>query len=229
MVNARTKNKPRVNWLKYSLEITPNFDCKENCGKCCKEFSLSVNEDRIKQISDHLDTPLEDFKYEYAWKENPQALPVEEIEKGKYNIELLGDWYLNTLSSKSSCSLLTDENKCSAYEVRPKACKAYPLQGEDLIGFTRLSILDDCSVAEGVITSLKELLETDKELRSEINLVISNKEKPALVVGDKKHPRVFKGIQESLRNPRLGNRTSKEGLYLDNELLPEISEWLKRE
>lgn len=84
-------------------EVFKSVDCLK-CANCCKTTSPIFRDVDIKRIAQHLRISEANF-----------------IEK---NLKLDED---NDYVLKSSpCLFLQNDNTCSIYEVRPKACREYP-------------------------------------------------------------------------------------------------------
>lgn len=79
------------------------YDCLD-CANCCKTISPVLNNTDIERISSHLKMKRSDFIENYC--------RIDEEE----------DYIWNT----SPCPFLLNDNYCSIYSVRPKACKNYP-------------------------------------------------------------------------------------------------------
>lgn len=87
----------------FHHEIFERIDCLE-CANCCKTTGpLFTNKD-IERISDKLKMKEVDFISTYLRKDED------------------GDMVLQ----KTPCEFLGDDNYCSIYEFRPKACREYP-------------------------------------------------------------------------------------------------------
>ena len=101
------KRKPPKN-LDYLAEETheevfQEIDCL-SCANCCKTTGPLFTEKDIERISKHLRTKPKDFEAKF--------LQIDEDE--------------DKVLKKLPCWFLDDDNKCSIYEVRPKACREYP-------------------------------------------------------------------------------------------------------
>ncbi|AIL43896.1 YkgJ family cysteine cluster protein [Elizabethkingia anophelis] len=101
------KKKPPKN-LDYVVqethdEVFEEIDCLQ-CANCCKTTGPLFTEKDIERISKHLRMKPSDFEDKF--------LRVDEDQ----------DKILQALP----CFFLMDDNKCSIYEVRPKACREYP-------------------------------------------------------------------------------------------------------
>ncbi|AQX08952.1 YkgJ family cysteine cluster protein [Elizabethkingia ursingii] len=101
------KKKPPKN-LDYVVqethdEVFKEIDCLQ-CANCCKTTGPLFTEKDIERVSKHLRMKASDFEDKF--------LRVDEDQ----------DKVLQSLP----CFFLMDDNKCSIYEVRPKACREYP-------------------------------------------------------------------------------------------------------
>ncbi len=101
------KKKPPKN-LDYVVqethdEVFEKIDCLQ-CARCCKTTGPLYTEKDIERISKHLRLKAADFETKF--------LKTDED----------GDKVLQDLP----CFFLNEDNTCSIYEVRPKACREYP-------------------------------------------------------------------------------------------------------
>ncbi len=101
------KKKPPKN-LDYVVqethdEVFEEIDCLQ-CANCCKTTGPLFTEKDIERVAKHLRMKPSDFEDRF--------LKVDEDR----------DKVLQALP----CFFLMDDNKCSIYEVRPKACREYP-------------------------------------------------------------------------------------------------------
>ena len=80
-----------------------NIDCLE-CANCCKTTGPLFTQKDISRIASHLTLSVSDFINKYLRLDEDQ------------------DHVLKTVP----CTFLGDDNYCSIYEVRPKACREYP-------------------------------------------------------------------------------------------------------
>ncbi|GEM_PF-5827518 len=125
------------------------LDICRRCGaKCCKGPSPTITIFDIIRIlkflndrPDSIEKYFEIYTHEYYVK---HVLPSRFGIRLSNNVEellnrRLGDLYKNLLivklrkRSDNSCIFLTDDYRCSIYDVRPMACRAYPMkiQGVD--------------------------------------------------------------------------------------------------
>ncbi len=84
-------------------EVFSEIDCL-NCANCCKTTGPLFTQNDINRLAKHFGLAPGDFIDRY--------LRVDED----------GDFVLQSLP----CPFLGDDNYCSVYEVRPKACREYP-------------------------------------------------------------------------------------------------------
>ncbi|MFN3020103.1 YkgJ family cysteine cluster protein [Chryseobacterium sp. TY3] len=102
------KKKPPKN-LDYVVEDTheetfEEIDCL-SCANCCKTTGPLFTEKDKERIAKHLRMKISDFETKF--------LRVDEDQ----------DWVLKS----TPCFFLdANDNKCSIYDVRPKACREYP-------------------------------------------------------------------------------------------------------
>lgn len=80
-----------------------SIDCLE-CANCCKTTSPIFRDVDIKRLSKSLKMNAGDFTEKYLKMDEER------------------DYVLQS----SPCPFLLDDNKCSIYENRPKACREYP-------------------------------------------------------------------------------------------------------
>lgn len=101
------KRKPPKN-LDYIVqetheEVFKEINCLE-CANCCKTTGPLFTEKDIERISKHLRMKPADFEQKYLQTDEDR------------------DKILQNLP----CWFLGENNECSIYEVRPKACREYP-------------------------------------------------------------------------------------------------------
>jgi uncharacterized protein len=84
-------------------EVFAKTDCLQ-CANCCKTTSPIFRDKDIERIARHLGMRPADMVSRYL------------------HIDVDGDYVLN----EAPCPFLGADNYCSIYEVRPKACSAYP-------------------------------------------------------------------------------------------------------
>lgn len=84
-------------------EVFDEIDCL-TCANCCKTTGPLYMEKDIERIAKHLRMKPADFEYKFLRTDED------------------GDKVLQNLP----CYFLNEDNTCSIYEVRPKACREYP-------------------------------------------------------------------------------------------------------
>lgn len=84
-------------------EVFEEIDCLD-CANCCKTTSPIFRDADIRRIARHL-----------------RLKPAELIDK-YLRLDADGDYVLKS----SPCVFLGEDNKCSIYDHRPKACREYP-------------------------------------------------------------------------------------------------------
>lgn len=84
-------------------KVFENMNCL-NCANCCKTTSPIFSDKDIQRISKFLRIKPSELTHKYL------------------KIDKDNDFVLKS----SPCLFLQDDNKCSIYDVRPKACKGYP-------------------------------------------------------------------------------------------------------
>lgn len=84
-------------------EVFAATDCLD-CANCCKTTSPAVYETDIDRLSKALRMKPSDVIEKYLKRDDE------------------GDWIMNA----SPCPFLLEDNRCSVYEDRPRACRTYP-------------------------------------------------------------------------------------------------------
>ena len=101
------KKKPPKN-LDYTViethdEVFEEIDCLE-CANCCKTTGPLYTEKDIERIAKHLRMKSADFEKKFLRIDEDQDKVLQHL----------------------PCFFLNEDNTCSIYEVRPKACREYP-------------------------------------------------------------------------------------------------------
>lgn len=100
------KSKPReldARFHNLHDEVFKEIDCLK-CANCCKTTSPIFRDVDIKRIAQHLRTSEADFV------------------KKHLKLDEENDYVLKS----SPCLFLQEDNTCSIYDVRPRACREYP-------------------------------------------------------------------------------------------------------
>lgn len=89
--------------LEVHEEVFEETDCLQ-CANCCKTTGPLYTEKDIERIAKHLKMKPSDFEAKFLRTD----------EDNDKVLQSLPCWFLN------------EDNTCSIYEVRPKACREYP-------------------------------------------------------------------------------------------------------
>jgi len=102
---------------KHHDEVFSRVDCLQ-CANCCKTTSPIFRDVDIERISKHVGMKASAFIDKYL------------------HMDEESDYVLNT----APCSFLGEDNYCSIYDVRPKACREYPhTDRKNMIGILPLT------------------------------------------------------------------------------------------
>ena len=135
------KKKPRVlDSLMHPLhhEVFENTNCLE-CANCCKTTGPLFTDKDINRIAKHFRIKPFEFIQQY--------LRIDEDR----------DYVLKSVP----CTFLGEDNYCSIYEVRPKACRGYPhtdrKKQHQLLNLTEKNI-EVCPAVYDIVERLKKEL-----------------------------------------------------------------------
>lgn len=117
-------------------EVFANFNCLD-CANCCKTTGPLFTAKDVHKIAAHLKLKPGEFEAEYLKRDED------------------GDLILKSVP----CTFLQDDNRCSIYEVRPKACAEYPRTNKRNIK----EILDPLKKDVGVCPAVFEMIEKIKK------------------------------------------------------------------
>lgn len=110
------------------------FKCQQ-CGQCCEKLGLSWDPNNIEKMAEFLNMDLEDLVTRYYgdiyWENGERFIRWDQ-------------------TKRKPCPFLGEDKNCRIYPVRPKGCKAYPIDTD----FGRCGI--DCP-------GMKIVDETDSE------------------------------------------------------------------
>lgn len=109
-----------------------HIDCMA-CANCCKTTGPLWTPTDIRRIAKH------------------EGLKEREFKKNYLRLDEDGDWVLQSVP----CPFLLEDNACSIYEVRPKACREYP--HTDMVG--QQKIFDLTIKNSAVCPAVMEILE----------------------------------------------------------------------
>lgn len=112
-------------------EVFSNFDCL-SCANCCKTTGPLFTQADISRISKYVGMKEGSFVESY--------LQIDEDE----------DYVLKKLP----CAFLGEDNRCSIYDVRPKACREYPhthqKRQHEILRLTKINY-SICPAAEQIV------------------------------------------------------------------------------
>ncbi len=137
----KSKNKKEIDSLSSELhqEAFQKIDCLE-CANCCRGLGPRLSRTDIKRMAKYLKMKERDFEEEYIRMDEDQDFVMKQM----------------------PCPFLMDDNYCSIYDARPKACREYP--HTDMDGFANHPNLHakntlTCPAAFHVVERMKVLLE----------------------------------------------------------------------
>jgi len=115
--------------------VTKQIDCTK-CAHCCKSLQPSVDDDDVKRLAAHVGISTREFSKRYVTR----------------------DEFGDNVMAEAPCPFLGGDNRCTVYEIRPKACQNYPYLNEE--GFRRRSItmvsnIGTCPIVFNVWQALK--------------------------------------------------------------------------
>ena len=117
-------------------EVFAEFDCL-TCANCCKTTGPLFTDGDIERIARHLNMRPGSFTETYL------------------RIDEDGDYVLRSVP----CTFLGEDNRCSIYDVRPKACREYPhthqKRQHSILHLTEKNIAI-CPAAEKIVQKVME-------------------------------------------------------------------------
>ncbi len=115
-----------------------HIDCL-SCANCCKTTGPLFTERDISRLSKHFGMKAAQFSEEYL------------------RIDEDGDWVLQQLP----CPFLGEDNYCSIYDIRPKACREFPHTDRNkmhqILGLTQKNA-EGCPAVFEMVERIKERL-----------------------------------------------------------------------
>ena len=122
-----------------TADVTSQIDCTE-CGNCCKHDRPELDTDDIARFATGLRITIAKFQYEYLTQDE--------------------DAGSNQVFNSVPCPFL-ENNMCTNYEYRPKACASYPHLDKDEFVFRLWSVVENyaiCPIVFNVYNQLKKEL-----------------------------------------------------------------------
>lgn len=126
-------NKLDKQFLELHNELFVNYDCSK-CRNCCKEYSVSLEEDELGTVADFLKIPEIEFR-------------------DKYIEEYLGEYQLK----KTPCCFLKKDGSCEIEACKPEGCKGYPFTDRPERLLNLISIIESASVCPVVFEMIERL------------------------------------------------------------------------
>lgn len=140
-LNSLKNKNPRkldVHFHKLHEEVFEEIDCLD-CANCCKTTSPIFRDKDIERLAAHFRIKPGEFIDKYLHLDNDQ------------------DYVLNS----SPCPFLMDDNYCSVYEDRPRACREYPhTDRKKMIGILNLTYKNTlvCPAVLEIVERLKNVI-----------------------------------------------------------------------
>ena len=120
------------------FELFESIDCLK-CSGCCRSLGPAIKDIDIQRMAKHL------------------KLKPSELTEKYLKVDEDGDYVFK----KMPCAFLKDDNKCSVYESRPRACREYPhTDRKNFYQIIDLSLknVKVCPVVAGVFSKITEKL-----------------------------------------------------------------------
>ena len=139
LIKQLKKKKPKnLDHIVHNLhnEAFNNYDCL-TCGNCCKALGPHITDKDIEKLGKHLKLKQNDIIDKY------------------FIIDDEGDYIFKAIP----CPFIDNENYCSIYESRPKACRGYPhTDRKRFIQLLDLSVKNSytCPIVYWIFEKLKE-------------------------------------------------------------------------
>lgn len=124
---------------KAHQKVFSKIDCLD-CANCCKSTPALLTKKDIKRIASFIKITPKQFIHKYV---------IEDI-NGELSFR------------KVPCVFLEKDNKCSVYEVRPKACREYPHTDMSRFSFNKRlhqNNLEICPAVSDILEEMKANLE----------------------------------------------------------------------
>jgi len=95
----------------------------ECCGRCCHQPYITVRDEEVERISEHVGTDPLDFVLKYLYRED--------------------DRWLFRKTAGGPCAFLGKDNRCTIWPGRPEICGDFPYMVSKLMSIVYLAIVHD--------------------------------------------------------------------------------------
>lgn len=102
------------------VQLSSGHEC-ECCGKCCCQPFITVMDEEVERISDHLGMNAYDFVMMYLYRQD--------------------DRWLFKKDMNDRCSFLDENNRCTIWNGRPEICREFPYMVSKLMSSVYLAIV----------------------------------------------------------------------------------------
>lgn len=120
-------------FLELHNELFKNYDCSK-CRNCCKEYSITFEENEIEQAAKLLNMKAKEFMDKYV-----------EVTVNGYDVK------------ERPCCFLAENGVCEIEQCKPEGCRDYPFTNKPERLLSLYSIVDSASVCPVVFEILERL------------------------------------------------------------------------
>jgi Fe-S-cluster containining protein len=118
-------------------EVFQIIDCTR-CANCCRHLRPEFTDEDIDRIANHLGQTRDEFITNFLeWDDEQQQYRTK----------------------SAPCPLLSDDGKCTVYDVRPETCRGYPYTDKEGFVFHAISRANSalvCPAAFAIVEGMKE-------------------------------------------------------------------------
>ncbi len=114
--------------------VWKQIDCT-TCANCCRTMQVIVDNDDIKRLAARSNMTVKDFTERYVSRSEDNS----------------------TCFSSSPCPFLGEDNRCTVYEDRPKACKDFPYLYEEHFTSRSWMMMDNTALCPIVFNVWQDL------------------------------------------------------------------------
>ena len=143
---AKLKKKPpkQLDYLMQELHDVEfsRTDCLE-CANCCKTTSPIFTDKDVERIAKHFKMKIYDFTTQFLKVDEDNFFVLKQV----------------------PCTFLDEDNSCSIYDVRPKACRKYPHTNRkkiQQISNLTLNNIAICPAVFNIVEEMKKRIQTTK-------------------------------------------------------------------